>query len=224
MGERAVIGDEHGRRASAAPSRLCAVTRVQRPTDELLRFVLGPEGNIVPDLALRLPGRGVWVEARRETVTAAVRRKVFARSLRQQVAIPANLPDLIERLMALRLAEAISIANKAGLLVAGFSKVEELIGQGRAALLIHAADGAPDGVAKLSRKFNALAGAERAGQLTVAELPGQQLDLAIGRSNVVHAAASPGGAAQRILLEAGRLRRYRSGEPQRGADLNAGRA
>jgi predicted RNA-binding protein YlxR (DUF448 family) len=184
----------------------------------LVRFVLGPEGNIVPDLARRLPGRGVWVEARRSALAEAVRRKVFARSLQQAVAVPADLPEQVDRLMARRLAEAISLANKAGQLVTGFAKVEELVGQGRAAVLIQAADGAAGGAAKLTRKFEALVGPERAAEATVAELPGEQLDLAIGRSNVVHAAASGGGAAQRILEEARRLRRYRSGDPQRQAD------
>jgi hypothetical protein len=169
-------------------------------------------------LARRLPGRGVWVEARRETLAAAVRRKVFARSLQQQVAVPEDLPDQVERLMTRRLAEAISLANKAGLLVTGFAKVEELIAQRRAVLLIHAADGAADGIGKLSGKFKAMVGPEHAGEATVAELTGAQLDLAIGRSNVVHAAACGGGAAHRILEEAGRLRRYRSAGLRREAD------
>jgi predicted RNA-binding protein YlxR (DUF448 family) len=218
MAAQTATRDERGSRDRAATVRLCAVTRTQRPVEDLVRFVLGPDGNIVPDLARRLPGRGVWVEARRQTVAEAVRRKVFAGSLQQAVAVPDDLPDQVERLMARRLAEAVSLANKAGLLAVGFVKVEEMIHQGRAAVLIQAADGAADGIAKLARKFEALVGLERAVEATVAELPGEQLDLAIGRSNVVHAAASGGGAAQRMLTEAGRLRRYRSGGPQREAD------
>jgi predicted RNA-binding protein YlxR (DUF448 family) len=218
MGATAATRDDTGRRDCAATVRLCAVTRTQRPVEDLIRFVLAPDGNIVPDLARRLPGRGVWVEGRRETLAEAVRRKVFARSLQQDVTVPGDLPDQVEHLMARRLGEGISLANKAGLLVAGFAKVEELIAQGRAAVLIQAADGAADGIAKLVRKFEASVGSERAAEAIVAELPGEQLDLAIGRSNVVHAAASGGGAAQRILVEARRLRRYRSGDPQREAD------
>ena len=218
MGAKAATGDEErGRDDRAAPIRLCAVTRIHHPVENLVRFVLAPDGTIVPDLARRLPGRGVWVEARRETVVVALRRKAFARSLQRQVAVPDDLPDQVERLMTRRLAEAVSLANKAGLLVTGFAKVQELIGEGRAAVLIHAADGAPDGVEKLTRKLRAQMAADgdaqRAGHAIVTELTGPQLDLAIGRSNVVHAAASGGGAAQRIVQEAGRLRRYRSGEP-----------
>ena len=91
-----------------------------------------------------------------------MRQKAFAKSLKRQVSVPADLPDLVERLMARRLAEALSIANKAGLVVTGFAKVEELIARERAAVLLHAADAAADGVAKLDRKFKALAGPDEA--------------------------------------------------------------
>jgi hypothetical protein len=141
-----------------------------------------------------------------------VRRKVFARSLQSQVVVPDDLPDQVERLMTRRLAEAVSLANKAGLLVTGFAKVENLIAQRRAAVLVHASDAGADGTAKLSQKFRAMLGAEGDREATVTELTGEQLDLAIGRSNVVHAAASAGGASSRLLAEAGRLRRYRSGD------------
>jgi len=205
------------------PLRLCAVSRTQQPPEDLIRFVLGPDGAIVPDLARRLPGRGVWVGATRETVQAAVRQKAFARSLKQPVSVPDDLPDLIERLMVKRLREAISIANKAGLLVVGFTRVEELVARGQAVVVIHAADGSADGRAKLDRKFRALRGAEQAADATVSGLAGPELDLAIGRSNVVHAAASEGGASRRILQEAGRLRRYRGTEPDKKGS-NTGRA
>jgi predicted RNA-binding protein YlxR (DUF448 family) len=209
MGARAAIDGGEGR--GAGPLRLCAATRTQKPVDDLVRFVPDPEGRIVPDLARRLPGRGVWVDATRQAVKAAVRQRAFARSLHRPVVVPEDLPDQVERLMARRLAEAVSLANKAGLLVTGFGKVDELIGGGRAILLIHAADAAEDGVTKLSRRFMALLGPERSATAIVTDLTGPQLDLAIGRSNVVHAAASEGGASRRLLKEALRLRRYRSG-------------
>jgi predicted RNA-binding protein YlxR (DUF448 family) len=205
--------DDRDEGRDGGPLRLCAVSRSQRPVDDLIRFVLGPDGSIVPDLARRLPGRGVWIEAWRQQVEAAVRGRVFARSLRQPVVVAEDLPDQVERLMARRLAEAISLARKAGLLVAGFAKVDELLARGQAVLLIHAADAGKDGAARLSRKFEALLGGpEQATPAIVTALTGQQLDLAIGRSNVVHAAASGGGASRRILQEAARLRRYRSGD------------
>jgi len=190
--------------------RLCAVSRAQKSPDDLIRFVLGPDDTIVPDLARRLPGRGVWVEATRSAVAAAARQNVFARSLKQTVSVPDDLPDLVERLMVKRLREAISIANKAGLLVAGFAQVHDLIDSGRAAVLMHAAEAAADGAGKLDRKFKALLGPDAAVAATMGELSGPDLDLATGRTNVVHAAACQGGASQRILQEAKRLRRYRS--------------
>jgi predicted RNA-binding protein YlxR (DUF448 family) len=222
MGARATSGGRDGETESG-PLRLCAVSRTQQPVERLIRFVLGPDGNIVPDLARNLPGRGVWVEATRHGVQAAVRQKAFARSLKQPVSLPEDLPDLVEQLLAKRLAGAVSMANKAGVLVAGFSRVEELIGRGQAAVVIHAADGSLDGKAKLDRKFKALLGSGRAGEATVGELTGPELDLAMGRSNVVHAAATESGASRRILEEAGRLRRYRGAEPV-GTDSDTGPA
>jgi predicted RNA-binding protein YlxR (DUF448 family) len=194
---------EHG------PLRLCALSRARKPPEELIRFVAGPDGAVVPDLARRLPGRGVWVDATRASVAAAVRQKVFSRSLKRQVTVPADLPALVERLMAKRLAEALSLANKAGLVVAGFAKVEELIARGRAAALIHAAEAAPDGVALLDRQFKGLhSPGGQAGEI-IGELTGAELSLAMGRPNVIHAAAAGGGATNRLIEEARRLRRYR---------------
>ena len=212
-GARTTAGDRQNE-AGSDSLRLCAVSRVQRPPEELIRFVLAPDGSIVPDLARRLPGRGVWVAATRETVAAAVRQKAFAKSLKQQVAMPDDLPGLVERLLVKRVGEALSLTNKAGLLVAGFAKIVGLVEQGRAVILIHASDAAADGVEKLNRKFKALVGSDGCENSILAELTSAELSLAIGRPNVVHAAASEGGASQRMLQEAVRLRRYRAGEGQ----------
>jgi predicted RNA-binding protein YlxR (DUF448 family) len=222
MSDRATSG-QGNRRSADEPLRQCAVSRAHAEPNELIRFVAGPEGQIVPDLARRLPGRGVWVGATRDLVRTAIQRKVFSRSLKQPVSVADDLDQLIERLMARRLAEAISLANKAGLLVTGFAKVEERLDKGQVTVLIHASDGAPGGATKLDRKFQASAGPEIFEQAVVKELTGPELDLAIGRSNVVHAAASEGGASLRILQEAARLRRYRSGEPPIAPVLNTGR-
>ena len=211
MGSRTTVEDGDAEAADSGPLRLCAVSRAQKPPEELIRFVAGPDGKIVPDLARRLPGRGVWVDGTREAVAEAVRRKAFAKSLKQNVSVPADLPNLVEWLLQKRLAEAVSIANKAGLLVAGFAKVEELIEAGQAVALIHAADAAADGVGKLDRKFKALRGYEDASPAIVRELAGAELSLAMGRPNVIHAAAAEGGASLRLIEEARRLGRYRLG-------------
>jgi predicted RNA-binding protein YlxR (DUF448 family) len=213
-GARTTAEPEGG--ADRGPLRTCIVSRAQKPPEELIRFVAGPEGAIVPDLARRLPGRGVWVDATRQSVAEAVRRKAFARSLKQQVSAPDDLPDLVERLLARRLAEAVSLANKAGLLVAGFAKAAALL-EGRGAVaLIHAAEAAADGMAKLDRKFKALARAGEDEPAIVRELAGAELSLAMGRPNVIHAAAAEGGASRRLIEAARRLRRYRLGDAQDG--------
>ena len=227
MGARTTVGEQDGE-AEDGPLRLCAVSRALKPPEELIRFVAGPDGQVVPDLARRLPGRGVWVDGTRQAVAAAVRQKAFARSLKRPVSVPADLAEQVERLIVRRLADAFSIANKAGLLVAGFAKVEELIEDGRAAILVHAADGAADGSGKLDRKFKALRDSADDPERIVRELTGAELSLAIGRPNVIHAAAAEGGASQRLLEEARRLRRYRQDDapsaPAVGHEPNTGRA
>lgn len=194
------------------PLRLCAVTRVQKSPDALIRFVPDPAGCMVPDLARRLPGRGVWVDATRTALQEAVRRGVFAKSLKRPVNVPDDLPGLVENLLRRRLVDALSLANKAGLVVAGFTKVGTLIEARRAALVLHAKDGSDDGTAKLDGRLRAMLGPAEAEQRICKEMTTAEMSLALGRLNVVHAAASEGGACRRILQEAGRLRRFQSGD------------
>jgi len=215
MGARAKERDCHGE-ANSGPLRQCAVTRAKKPPEELIRFVAGPDGAVVPDLARHLPGRGVWVDATYAAVAAAVRQKTFARSLKRQVSVPADLPARVERLMARRLSEALSLANKAGLIVAGFAKIEALMARKRAVVLIHAGDAAADGMAKLDGKFNALTTGGGAPTASIRDLSGAEMSLAIGRPNVIHAAAAEGGATRRLIEEARRLRRYRLGQEASG--------
>ena len=215
MVARSTVEDRDGE-ADAGPLRRCAVSRAQKAPEDLIRFVAGPDRVIVPDLARRLPGRGVWVDATRGAVAEAVRHKAFAKSLKQNVSVPAELPDLVERQMQKRLAEAVSLANKAGLLVAGFAKVEDLIAAGRVAALIHATEAAADGAAKLDRKLKALSGVHDASPAIIRELASAELSLAMGRPSVIHAAAAEGGASRRLIEEARRLRRYRLGRAPDG--------
>lgn len=210
MGARSRARDRDGE-AEEGQLRLCAVSRARKPPDGLIRFVASPDGVVVPDLARRLPGRGIWVDATREAVRVAVRQKVFGRGLKQGVSVPTDLPDRIEQLMTRRLTEALSLAVKAGLAVAGFVKVEELIARRRAVVLLHASDAGADGVAKLNRHFKVLTGVDVDETAIVRELTSAEMSLAIGRPSVVHAAATEGGATRRLTEEARRLRRYRLG-------------
>ncbi|WP_439543530.1 RNA-binding protein [Hyphomicrobium sp.] len=191
--------------------RLCAATREPCDVDDLIRFAADPAGNIVPDLARRLPGRGVWIKAEKTAVAAAVKGNAFARSLKRAVVADPALPDRVEHLIEKRVLEALAIANKAGLVTTGFQQVDELVGSGGAILLIQAGDAAVGGREKLSRKFTAVQRAKGRHEAVVTSLSGEQLSLAMGRSNVVHAAVIHGGAANRFRDEAERLHRYRSG-------------
>jgi uncharacterized protein len=191
--------------------RRCALTRVERDPDDLVRFVADPEGRLVPDLSRKLPGRGVWVTADKTSVAAAVDAKAFAKSLKRAVAVAPDLPQAVEALFVRRVLEALSLANKAGLVTTGFEKVEALLEKERAAALVQGSDAAEDGKRKLDRKFAAIQRDSGKAAPVVDWLTIEQLSLAIGRSNVVHAALKQGGATQRFLREAERLRRYRSG-------------
>jgi len=221
-GARSRSGDEA--RAHEGPLRLCAVSRIAKPTEELIRFVASPDGTIVPDLAQRLPGRGVWVDATAAAVAAAVRQNAFARSLKRQISAPADLPADVERLLARRLAGAVGMANKAGLLVAGYAKVEAQLRAGRVFLLLHAAEAAATGMNRLDRIFKGLHGSADMGASIVRELTSAELSLAIGQPTVVHAAAAEGGASQGLLREARRLRRYRLGAAPERSPASATRA
>jgi hypothetical protein len=153
----------------------------------------------------------VWIDATRDTIAAAVRKRVFERSLGRPVSVASDLPLVVERLLAKRLAEAVSIATKAGLLVAGFFKVAEQLDRGRVVALVHAEGAGEVAMARLDRKFKALLGSRDPSPHIVRELTSPELSLAMGRPSVVHAAAAAGGASQRLLAEARRLRRYRLG-------------
>lgn len=211
MTEAAATADKDGARKRAKPSlRTCIVTRAELPPRELIRFVPGPDGTIVPDLARKLPGRGVWVGCEAATLAAAVARKSFAKALKRQINIPSDLVEQVERLLVGRAVAALSIANKAGLLVTGFSKLDAELGKGGVTILVHATEAAADGCAKLDRKWKAVAADLGRAPRIVKELTIAQLDLATGRENVVHAGLSAGGATERFSIEAERLGRYRS--------------
>jgi hypothetical protein len=188
--------------------RTCIVTREEGGPDGLIRFVAGPDGKVVPDLKRQLPGRGVWVTARREMVETAVRKHLFARGLKENVEAGPNLPGDVERLLEAAALSALSMARKAGLVVTGFTKVDAAIRSGKAALLLNASDAAEDGVRKLAQAVRSLDESARP-QLRAA-FTSDQMDLALGGNNVVHAAALRGGASDMLLARIDRLASYRN--------------
>ena len=199
---------------AAVKERTCIVTRTVRPRDELIRFVRDPDGGVVPDLKGVLPGRGVWVTARADLIAKAVERRLFARAFRGEAKADIGLVDMVGDLLLRRALDFLGMARRAGQAVSGFFKVEELIGEGRAGVLIEAGDGAEDGRRKLRNRF--LAAFSEAGIATggmdrvVSCFTIEQLSLALGRTNVVHAALIKGRLGEEFLAVARRHEAYRA--------------
>jgi uncharacterized protein len=206
----------------AATMRMCAVTREVRPIDELIRFVVSPTGEVVPDLKRKLPGRGLWLSACRRVVAEAVRRNQFGKGFRRAVQAAPALAETTETLLVRSLVDALAIAAKAGQAVSGFGKVETALARREVQVLIHAADGAADGIRKLDAiaRQNAGIGDESRQLPVVTALSSEQLDLALGRSNVIHAALLAGPASKTFLSRSHTLVRYRMADD----DSTAGRA
>jgi uncharacterized protein len=211
--------DNGPRTDKSATMRMCAVTREVRPVDELIRFVLSPQGEVVPDLKRKLPGRGLWITASKARVAEAVRRNHFNRGFKRDVRAAASLASDTENLLVRSAVEALAMAAKAGQVVAGFAKVEEALNQGQAKVLIHASDGAADGIRKLDAIVRQRAGnhGESAGFPVVTALTSEELDLALGRSNVIHAALLAGPAGKTFLSRSQILVRYRMADDDKMA-------
>jgi len=205
--------DTGPRTSASGVERFCAATRTVKPVDDMIRFVLGPDG-VTPDLKRKLPGRGLWITASKLVLAEAVARKVFARGFKREVRIAPDLPDLTERLLVRSALDALAIAGKAGCTVAGFAKVEAALTRDKVVALIHGSDARPDGVAKLAGTLRNRPDSERI--VVVTAFASAELDLAWGRSNVVHAALLAGPASNTFLARFHRLERFRTGEPAGG--------
>jgi uncharacterized protein len=207
--------DNGPRTDRSATVRMCAVTRQVRPIDELIRFVVSPSGEVIPDLKRKLPGRGLWVSATARAVAEAVRRHQFSKGFKREVRVSASLATDTAALLARGAIEALAMAAKAGEVISGFSKVEEALrspqAQASVQALIHASDGAPDGIRKLDALVRQNAGiTDKSNQFpVVTALTSEQLDLALGRSNVIHAALLAGPASKTFLSRSQILVRYR---------------
>lgn len=197
-------GDEE-----TGPVRRCALTRDRKPKEELIRFVLGPDGTVVPDLRERLPGRGVWLTASKDCVAEAAKRNAFAAALKTKANVPPAFADQVEGLLAETALGALALANKAGQVVFGFAKIEEAIAKGEIIALVHAKEASADGCRKLDGKFRAGARGETPAPVRV--FSADELGLASGKTNVIHAALIQGGAAAKFLASASRAERYRKG-------------
>lgn len=189
------------------PERKCIVTGEVQPKYGLIRFVAGPDGQLVPDLAGKLPGRGVYVASTREALEKAAAKNLFARGLKQKIDLPEDLPGLVEQLLVRRVVDLISLARKSGDAVAGYEKVKSWLDKEEAEVLIQAVDGSGRGKSKLSTPHRG----RYIGWLTADEL-----GMAFGRETVIHAALASGGLGKRVVEEAQRLRGLRETDGGRG--------
>lgn len=216
---------DHGPRTNkSATERMCAVTRAVRPIGELIRFVVSPQGEVIADLKRKLPGRGLWVSASRQAVAEAVRRNQFSKGFKRDVRATPTLAADTEALLVRGVIEALAMAAKAGQVVSGFSKVESALqqggqGQNSVSALIHASDGAADGIRKLDAVLRQNAGnSDESREFpVVTALTSEQLDLALGRSNVIHAAVLAGPASRTFLSRSHVLVRYRMADDNKTA-------
>jgi predicted RNA-binding protein YlxR (DUF448 family) len=178
----------------------------------MIRFVVSPEGTVVPDVKRKLPGRGVWVTAKRSALASAIERKAFARSFRRDVRVGPDLIATVDRMLERAALDTLAIVQKAGLVAAGYAKVEAALAAGKAVALIHAKEASLDGRRKLA------AAARNAGRGTD-DLPvidiftAEQLDLAFGRPNVIHAALLAGPASDGFIARLRGLECFRSDNP-----------
>lgn len=188
------------RKRPSEPHRRCIATGESRPTGELLRFVVGPDGTLVPDLGHKLPGRGIWVSAARPALERAIDKRLFARAARQPVKVPDGLIESLEGALAERLVGLVALARKAGQAVAGYEKTRDWLVSGRAGALVQASDGSAREKARLRPPGNGR---------HVTCLTGSEIGLAFGRQTVIHAALAAGGLGDRVVEEAARLMQLR---------------
>ena len=188
------------------PERTCIVTREAKGPAGLIRFVLGPDHQVVPDLRHKLPGRGVWVTARSDLVEEAAKRRLFSRAFKTEAKAPETLAQDIERLLRDDLRQGLALANKAGAVITGFFKVESAITDKPIVALIHAAEAAEDGRRKLANQLRKRLGEAISSFPVIQELSNDELDLALGRSHVIHAALVAGAGSDGFL---NRWHRYR---------------
>ena len=210
MRERLVTHPDERDAARPGSERFCAATGAVRPVAEMIRFVVAPDGQVVPDLRRRLPGRGIWITATAAALASAIERRAFARGLKQDVRPTAELIDLTERLLEKEAVNALAIAHKAGKVAIGFAQVAAALERGKVAALIHAGEAARAGARKLDARLPRPGAPGGAAPAAIVSLNSMQLNLALGRSHVIHAALLAGRESETFLARRARLNRFRA--------------
>jgi predicted RNA-binding protein YlxR (DUF448 family) len=206
--------DTGPRKTPPGTERYCAVSGTVKPVAEMIRFVVGPDGAAVPDLKRRLPGRGIWITATRQALRSAIARKAFARAFKRDVRLGPDLVETTERLIERAALDALAMCHKAGKVAIGFANADAALARARVAGLLHAAEAASDGTRKLAAALNRRADAAEIAVIDA--FTSAQLDLALGRSNVIHAALLAGPESETFLARAARLDYFRTG-PEPGS-------
>ncbi|MCH8808536.1 MAG: RNA-binding protein [Proteobacteria bacterium] len=188
-------------RGATTSVRRCIASGELRPKAELIRFVADPGGTVVPDLAGRLPGRGLWLSPRREHLERACARNLFAKAAKAPLRVPEDLPARVEKLLSRRCLELIGLAKRAGQAVSGYQRVASLLASGGVAVLLAAVDAAEDG----RRKLRAAARTQNPAPRVVEVFTAEELGRALGQAARAHVAIAPGGFAERLAMEAARL-------------------
>lgn len=197
------------------PERRCIVTGESQPKAGLIRFGLGPEGQVVADVMNRLPGRGFYVVADRAAIEKAAKKGLFARAARQPVVVSEDLLAQVDAALLRRVVDMIALARKAGEAVAGYEKVKDWLDKDQAKLLIQASDGSERGKAKLYPPYGK--------DSLITCLTSGELGLAFGRDRAIHAALAAGGLERRVVEEAARLAGLRSAAGGRFGGKTAGK-
>ena len=208
-----------GPRGPRVRLRSCIVTREAQDPSALIRFVVGPDGAIVPDLKQILPGRGAWVTARRATLALAVKRKAFARAFRKPVAVSPGLADELGLLLRREALQGLSLANKAGAVLAGFGKVEAACAAGSVVALIHAREAGEDGIRKIGQALRRASEGAEPSITMIRDFAAEELDLALGRAHVIHAALVAGSGSGVFLSRWHRLAGYEAADASGPVDI-----
>ena len=205
--------DTGPRNIAAGTVRLCVATREVKPIDALIRFVVGPDQAVVPDLKRKLPGCGAWVTARRDVLATAVKRGAFARAFRADVKAAPDLPAQVERLMERAVLDALGVARKARQAVVGHAQVEAAAEQGAAVAVLHGSDAGPEGVRQILAAIRRGSAPETPNVVVIPAFTSAQLHLALARPNVVHAALLAGRASDTVIARWRSLAHFRQAEP-----------
>lgn len=199
--------------------RMCIVTREVLPADEMIRFVAGPDGAVVPDLKRVLPGRGCSVKAERRTLEKAVQKNIFARALKKDVKPAADLADQVDRLLVMNMTGMMNMARKAGQFLSGSMKVDNAVRAGAALAVFHANDAADDGVRKIAQARKAWSLAMEEDEPPAFQLLAyEEMTELMGDNAFIHAVALAGQAGEGVVKRAKLLETYRGGSPGKASD------